>query len=161
MMIEKFLRKNMITNMEEYIKLPKEKRQHHVDISVKCIERGGNSTTCRGVLAQYLDTVIPMNRIAILAHACNNKKCSNPQHLYWATYKENIVEDGKKFGTWENLWARKVKKYGLEEACAMNNKGSQSKAGKANKGKPKSEEHKRNISKAIKKQRQERKDKCT
>jgi len=139
----------MITDIKEYMSLPKEERQKHLDLSTPCVERGGNSTNHRGVLAQYLDTVIPMARSAILAHACNNPKCSNPEHLYWATDRENIVEDGAKFGTHKSPWERKVEKYGLEEARRMNAKGNKSAGGKANKGKSKSEEHKRKIAEAI------------
>ena len=137
---------------EYYMRLPKEERQKHLDLSSACQERGGNSTTHRGVLAQYLDTDIPMGRVAVLAHACNNGDCSNPRHLYWATDRENIVEDGKEFGTWKNPWERKVDKHGYEEACRMQGRnGGQSAGGKANKGKPKSEDHKRKIAEAIRK----------
>lgn len=139
----------MITDIKEYMSLPKKERQKHLDLSTPCVERGGNSTNHRGVLAQYLDTAIPMARQAILAHACNNGSCSNPNHLYWATDRENIVEDGEKFGTHKNPWERKVEKYGLEEARRMNAQGDKSAGGKANKGKPKSEEHKRKIAEAI------------
>lgn len=134
---------------KEYMRLPKEDRQRHLDMSTPCRERGGSSTTARGVLAQYLDTPIPMGRVAILAHACNNGDCSNPQHLYWATDRENIVEDGKEFGTWKSAWERKVEKHGYEEACRLASRGNKSAGGKANKGKPKSEEHKRKIAEAI------------
>ena len=139
----------MVTDMKKYISLPKKERQKHLDLSTPCIERGGNSTNYRGVLAQYLDTVIPMARSAILAHACNNSKCSNPKHLYWATDRENIVEDGEEFGTWKNAWQRTVDKYGYEKACKLQSKGDKSAGGKANKGKPKSEEHKRKIAESV------------
>lgn len=141
--------KTIITDIKEYMSLPKEERQKHLDLSAPCVERGGNSTNHRGVLAQYLNTVIPMARQAILAHACNNGSCSNPEHLYWATDRENIVEDGTEFGTWKNAWERMVDKYGLEEAKKMQAKGNKSAGGKANKGKPKSEEHKKKIAEAI------------
>ena len=136
--------------LENYIKLTKEERQKHIDFSSNCLERGGNSTNHRGVLAQFLDSEIPGHKI-ILAHACNNSKCSNPKHLYWATHYENTVEDGKKFNTWKNPWQRSVEKYGLEEAKRRNSKGNKSAGGKALKGKPKTEEHKRKISESIKK----------
>ena len=134
---------------ETYMRLSKEDRQRHLDMSTQCKERGGNSTTHRGVLAQYLDTPIPMGRVAVLAHACNNGDCSNPQHLYWATDRENIVEDGTKFGTHKTPWERSVEKYGLEEASRRNSRGDKSAGGKAGKGKPKSEEHKKKIAEAI------------
>ena len=136
--------------LEEYIKLTKSERQKHLDLTSKCIERGGNSTNHRGVLAQFLDTDIPGHKI-VLAHGCNNQKCSNPKHLYWATHYENTVEDGTKFNTWKNPWERTVEKYGLEEAIKRNSRGDKSAGGKALKGKPKSEEHKRKIAEAIRK----------
>ena len=139
-----------VISIVEYMKLTKDKRQEHVNLTESCLERGGNSTNHRGVLAQYLGTEIPKGR-TILAHACNNKDCSNPLHLYWATDKENIVEDGKKFGTWESPWDRSVKKYGLEEARRRNARGNKAAGGKGNKGKAKSTEHKRKISEALRK----------
>lgn len=136
-------------DLKEYIKLPLVERQQHLKIDDKCIERGGTSTHHRGVLAQFLNTNIPGHKI-VLAHACNNAKCSNPNHLYWSTHYENTVLDGTKFGTWKNAWERTVEKYGLEEAKNMNRRAANpAKAGAGNKGKPKSEEHKRKIAEAI------------
>ena len=132
----------------ETLTLPKEQRQRHMDLETPCMERGGNSTNHRGVLAQFLNTTIPAGRV-ILAHACNNSKCSNPLHLYWASDRENIVEDGTEFGTWKSAWERTVEKYGMEEARKMQAAGDKSKGGKAQKGKPKSDEHKRKIAEAI------------
>jgi hypothetical protein len=43
-----------------------------------------------------------------------------------------------------------VSKYGYEGACKINSKGNKAAGGKANKGKPKSEEHKKRISDALK-----------
>jgi hypothetical protein len=139
----------MITDFKSYMTSSKDLRQSHLVLTEECVERGGNSTNHRGVLAQYLDTIIPMGRVAVLAHACNNANCSNPKHLYWATDKENIVEDGTKFGTHKSPWHRQVDKYGYEEACRMNARGDKTAGGKANKGKPKTEEHKRNIAKSL------------
>jgi hypothetical protein len=133
---------------KESLTLPKEQRQAHMDLSAPCKERGGNSTNHRGVLAEFLNTTIPAGRV-ILAHGCGNEKCSNPLHLYWASDRENIVEDGKEFGTWVSIWDRKVAKHGFEGACKLQAKGDKSAGGKANKGKPKSEEHKKNIAEAI------------
>lgn len=134
---------------KESLKLPKEERQRHMNLSTPCIERGGNSTNHRGVLAEYLNTTIPAGRV-ILAHGCGNERCSNPLHLYWATDRENIIEDGSKFGTHRNPWEAKVAKYGYDEACRLQSRGDKSAGGKANKGKPKSEEHKKKIADSIK-----------
>lgn len=132
-----------------FIKESREIRREHLVLSEECIERGGNSTNHKGVLAQYLDTTIPSGRI-LLCHACNNGKCSNPKHLYWGTDYDNIIIDGKEFGTHISPWERRVEKYGLEKARAMNSKVGNTN-GSGNKGKPKSEEHKKKISDAIKK----------
>jgi hypothetical protein len=134
--------------VNEWIKESREVRTSHLDLSENCIERGGNSTVHRGVLAQYLCTDMPSK--VDLCHACNNDKCSNPKHLYWGTRKEN-VDDARKNGTWKSPWQALVDKYGYEEACAMNSrkmKGNVS--GSGNKNKPKSDEHRIKISKSVK-----------
>lgn len=130
--------------VEEWIKEPRENRIAHLDMNEPCLERGGNSTVHRGVLAEYLGTNFP-ERID-LCHNCGNGKCSNPKHLYWGTRKENI-EDAKRHGTWVNGWDKLVEKYGYEEACAMNRSRSLGNTnGSGNKGKPKSISHRKNIS---------------
>lgn len=78
----------------------KSHRQTHLDLSEKCIHRGGNSTNHKGVLAQYLNTTIPYGAQYNLCHACHDGKCSNPKHLYWGTPKEN-VEDSIENGTFK------------------------------------------------------------
>ena len=133
-------------DIKEFIKESREVRCAHLQLSEQCCERGGNSTNHKGVLAQFLNTTIPSGRI-LLCHACNNDKCSNPKHLYWGTDKENIMMDNP---NWKNIWDRTVEKYGLEEAKRMNGRGDKSAGGKANKGKPKSEEHKKKIAESIK-----------
>lgn len=133
-------------DINKFIKLPREDRRAHLNLEDLCCERGGNSTNHKGVLAQYLDTTIPSGRI-LLCHACNNGKCSNPKHLYWGTDKENITEDNP---NWKSVWERQVEKFGYEEACRRNARGDKSAGGKAGKGKPKSEEHKKKIAEAIK-----------
>ena len=133
-------------DITEFITRSREERRAHLQLDEPCCERGGNSTNHKGVLAQYLDTTIPSGRI-LLCHACNNEKCSNPKHLYWGTDKENIILDNP---NWKSAWDRKVEKYGLEEACRMNSRGNKAAGGAGNKGKPKSEEHKKKIAEAIK-----------
>jgi|GEM_PF-4162131 len=131
-----------------YLLFEQKIRQDHLDLNEPCVERGGNSTNHRGVLAQYLNTPI-YGRPADLCHACHNDKCSNPKHLYWGTRKENI-EDAKQNGTWQSAWDRSVAKYGYEEACRRNGRGNKAAGGKGNKGKSKSEEHRRKISEGVK-----------
>jgi len=106
--------------VEDLIKETREYRTIHLDLTLPCVERGGNSTVHKGVLAQYLNTNIPFKpRPWIdLCHACHNDKCSNPKHLYWGTRAENI-QDSKDAGTWKSGWERLVEKYGYEESCKM------------------------------------------
>lgn len=135
-------------DVTEYILLPKEERQKHLQLNDPCIERGGVSTHHKGVLAQFLNTTIPSGRI-LLCHACGNGKCSNPAHLYWGTDRENIIEDGIKFGTWKSPWERQVEKLGYEEACRLNSRGDKSLGGKAGKGRAKTEDHKKKIADSV------------
>ncbi len=134
--------------VEEWIKESKEVRTAHLILEEPCIERGGNSTVHRGVLAEYLGTNLPDK--LDLCHACGNGKCSNPRHLYWGTRAENI-EDSKRHGTWKSGWSRLVEKHGYDGAREIRKqiaKGNTN--GSGNKGKSKSEEHKKKISKSVK-----------
>lgn len=99
----------------EYIKREKSERQNHINLSEPCLERGGNSTNFRGLLAQYLNTSIPSGSKICLCHACNNGKCSNPNHLYWGTAKENSF-DMIQAGNFKNGWQSTVAKYGEDFA---------------------------------------------
>lgn len=133
-----------------YLNKPIAERKQHLDLHTSCIERGGNSTMFRGLLANFLDTEIFIDKKILLCHACHNSKCSNPKHLYWGSYKENL-NDQIINGTWKNVWERQVEKYGYEEACRRNARGDKSAGGRANKGKPKSDEHKKKIAESLKK----------
>ena len=135
-------------NIDEYISLSKAERQSHLRLDEPCIERGAGSYYFKGLLAHVLDTTVPTGSKIHLCHACNNGACGNPNHLYWGTAKENRqdqVENGGK-----TIWERMVEKHGLEKARKMQAKGNKSAGGKANAGKPKSEEHKKKIAEAIK-----------
>lgn len=130
--------------VEEWIKEPKETRTAHLKLDEPCVERGGNSTVHRGVLAEYLGTNLPDK--LDLCHACGNGKCSNPRHLYWGTRKEN-VEDAKRHGTWKSGWVRLVEKHGEDGARKIRKQIAEgNRYGSGNREKPKSEEHKRKIS---------------
>jgi hypothetical protein len=133
--------------VEDYLSKEYKERQRHIDLNEPCLERGGNSTAHRGVLAEYLNSPI-YSSPADLCHACNNDKCSNPKHLYWGTRREN-VQDAINNGTFINPWQSTVKKYGYEEACRMNARGDKAASGRGNKGKPKSEEHKKKIAESV------------
>jgi hypothetical protein len=130
--------------VEEWINESRQVRTQHLDMSTSCVERGGNSTVHRGVLAEYLDTNFPSK--VDLCHACHNERCSNPKHLYWGTRKENI-QDAKDNGTWTSGWDKLVAKHGYEKACEIHSNNAKGNTyGSGNKNKTKSEEHKKNIS---------------
>lgn len=139
--------------VEEWISVERKERTDHTDLTEPCLERGGNSTVHRGVLAQFLGTDLPKTNKINLCHLCGNEKCSNPKHLYWGTVKENI-EDSKDHGTWKSPWDSLVERYGLEEACEMQRRkalvGGARKAGSGNKGKQKTEQHCERISEGVK-----------
>lgn len=108
-------------------------RQKHIDLSENCIERGGNSTNHKGVLAQFLETTIPYGNKILLCHACNNAKCSNPKHLYWGSPKEN-VEDAIIAGTFYRVPKGSIGKPQSEEtrkkiSAALKGKPSNNKSG--------------------------------
>lgn len=132
--------------IENYIIQSKIDRQKHIDLIDPCIERGGPqkgglSSYCKGLMAHLIDTTIPSGYKIHVCHACDNERCSNPKHLYWGTAQENRLDQKK-----DSVWDRMVKKYGYDEACKLNAKGRDgNQNGSGNKGKPKSEEHKRKI----------------
>lgn len=131
----------------------KQERQTHLKLSEPCLERGGDSTNHRGVLAQYLDTTIPSGKI-LLCHACHNGKCSNPKHLYWGVDKENFedsIQNGRK-----TVWEYMVAKYGIEEAKKMNSKNYSRNLAVLGGQTKKSDEHKQKIAKAVKESWQKR-----
>lgn len=136
-------------DITEYILLPKEERQVHLKLDEPCIERGGQSMYCKGLLAHIHNTTIPSGKKIHVCHACHNGKCSNPNHMYWGTASENAIDRMNNGDIC--IWDKMVAKYGLVEATNMQqrSKAQLSAAGKGNKGKPKSEEHKRKIADAI------------
>jgi hypothetical protein len=140
----------------KYIKLPQEERQAHLKLDDPCIERGGQSMYLKGLVAHLRDTTIPDGKKIHVCHACHNAKCSNPDHLYWGTASENR-RDAWDNGHNKTIWQLTVDKHGLEEAKKMFGKRDHSKAGRGNKGKPKSEEHKRKLSEAIKEKARKKK----
>lgn len=79
-------------------------------------------------------------------YTSENNPMKNPEMV-----KQMLLTREKK-GTHKNAWERLVEKYGYEEACNMNRiKMIGNKNGEGNKGKLKSEEHKKKISEKIKK----------
>lgn len=142
--------------IEEYITQTKEARQSHIKLDEPCLERGGNSENFRGLLAHVLDTNIPKGQKIHLCHACHNAACSNINHLYWGTSKENTQDRLANGG--RTFWEKLVDKYGYEGACAINAQGKDgNKFGSGNKGKLKSKEHKDNIAASITKMYEDKK----
>ena len=129
-------------DINEYIKLPKEDRLNHLRLDEPCLERGGQSMYCKGLLAHIHDTTIPSGHKIHVCHACHNGACSNPNHLYWGTAQENKMDDVRNGG--KSIWEKMVEKYGLEEARAMQSRKGNSN-GKGNLNKPKSDDHKAKI----------------
>ena len=141
-------------NIYEYINLPKEERQSHLKLDEECVERGAGSYYFKGLLAHHLDTTVPTGHKIHLCHACNNGACGNPNHMYWGTAKENRQDQVTNGG--QTIWERTVEKHGLEKAKELNSRKGNTN-GSGNKGKPKSEEHSKKISEAIKAKWEERK----
>jgi len=81
-----------VKDIYEYIELDIIERKKHVNLEEECVERGSNSTQCRGLLAYYLDTTVPNGNRIHCCHACHNDKCGNPKHLYWGTISENCKD---------------------------------------------------------------------
>lgn len=135
--------------IEEYILLPQTERQEHLKLDEACTLRGGQSMYLKGLLAHLRDTSIPNGHLAHVAHACHNGACSNPNHIYWGTPKENSKDHMDNGG--KTIWENMVAKYGEEGARAqqVRSVSDARKAGQGNKGIPKSEEHKQTIRKTI------------
>ena len=109
----------MFTKIEDYILKNREDRRSHLKLDEDCIEIGGyDSREYRGLLAHFLKTTIPTNRKIILCHACNNHKCSNPNHLYWGTYQDNHI-DAVESGSYKTIYEKSIDKYGRSEFNKM------------------------------------------
>jgi len=79
--------------LPKYMELSLEKRQSHINSDSPCLELGCNSKDSRALLAIFLNTTAEkMGTKGMLLHTCNNPKCSNPEHLYWGTAKENLAD---------------------------------------------------------------------
>lgn len=107
----------LFEDINEYMKRPREERRKHLLLDECCIEIGGLSQFYRGLLAHHLGTTIG-DRSVYVCHACNNPKCSNPNHLYWGSPTDNII-DQKEAGTWKSGYRKMIDKYGEEKVKQM------------------------------------------
>lgn len=81
----------MFEPMASYIQRPLADRRAHLKLTEACVEIGTTySREYRGLLAHFLKTTLPLKKEAVLCHACHNSGCSNPRHLYWGTFSDNL-----------------------------------------------------------------------
>lgn len=108
------------TDIAEHMKLSREQRRVHLDLTTPCVLIGGkDSREYRGLLAHHLGTTIPTGKFKIvLCHACNTSGCSNPHHLYWGTRQDNHL-DAVEAGAWQSIRDRTKRKYGDEKFQEM------------------------------------------
>lgn len=105
----------MYQDINEYMLKSRDTRRKHLRLSLPCIEIGGSgSKEFRGLLAHKLKTTIPKGKFIMLCHACHNWKCSNPNHLYWGSAKDNTI-DQMENGTYASISNRSIAKYGEDE----------------------------------------------
>lgn len=104
----------MIVVDKDYVYgVSREERRAHLRLDTPCIERGGCSRNHRGNLSQFLNTTIPEGKNICLCHACHNGKCSNPEHLYWGSDKDNL-QNRIENGNWKSIHQYSVEKYGAD-----------------------------------------------
>lgn len=136
--------KTTFVPIEEYMKLPREKRQEHLDLSAACVEWVGNrSDYFRGLLCFYLGTTMPSGMKILLCHACHNARCGNPAHLYLGLALDNAL-DYKASPQYRSGWEISLARHGEEKALLWMRKAGAA-GGRANKGKPKSKEHREKL----------------
>ena len=107
----------VFVDINEYMMLSREERRMHLRLQDSCIEIGGLSQFFRGLLAHHLGTTIGDRKVYV-CHACNNPKCSNPNHLYWGSPTDNVI-DQKESGTWKSGYQKMTEKYGHEKTREM------------------------------------------
>jgi hypothetical protein len=106
----------MFEPVQNHMERSLDERKSHINLTSKCIEIGGGSYMFQAVLAHHLKTTLPGDKkVAILCHACHNGKCSNPEHLYWGTYRENY-NDAVASGAEIPFREKVIRKYGEDGA---------------------------------------------
>ena len=125
----------------------REERKKLHKLNEPCHMRGLKySTQLIALVAYHYDTTLPENGNKVLVcHGCMNSSCSNPNHMYWGTVKDNKLDDYE-LGNHKTIYQRMVDKYGEVRAKEII-KENASKGGKKNKGIPKSKTHKEKMRK--------------
>ena len=125
----------------------REERKKLLKLDEPCHLRGLKySTQLIALVAYHYDTTLPENGNKILVcHGCMNSGCSNPNHMYWGTKKDNKLDDYQ-LGNQKTIYQSMVDKYGEDKAKEMIRENA-SKGGKKNKGIQKTESHKENMKK--------------
>ena len=101
----------MFTPIELHMQLSRNDRRKHLKLEENCLMIGGGSKEYRGLLAHHLKTTIPSGKDIVLCHACHNGKCSNVNHLYWGTQRDNF-SDQIENGSVQSIKERMISKYG-------------------------------------------------
>lgn len=96
----------MYRRIEEYMQQGREERRAHLKLKTPCVAIGGTSGMFKGLLAHHLKTMVPHRSSVMLCHACNNGGCSNVDHLYWGTAKDNHI-DSVEAGTYKRVFIDK------------------------------------------------------
>jgi hypothetical protein len=127
----------------------REERKKLLKLDESCHLRGLKySTQLIALVAYHYDTTLPENgNKIVVCHGCMNSSCSNPNHMYWGTKKDNKLDDYE-LGGHKTIYQNMVKKYGETKAKEIIRQNA-SKGGKKNKGVPKSESHKQKMKKKM------------
>lgn len=128
----------LMIKAREYIKLSREERRRHIALTEPCLEIFEGATNShhahRGILAYFLGTTIPVGKDIYACHACNNRRCANPKHMYWGTPHDNLV-DYKNTGLYVPFPEKIKRKYGEAGALLLAKKAGLLKRGAKHKNK--------------------------
>lgn len=113
----------MFEDITLYIERSNEERKAHLKLDEDCLYLGiRDSSDCRALLAYHLKTTLPQGMKIVLCHACHHGLCSNPNHLYWGTAKENIGDQTENGG--KTFAEKKKLKHGDEAYRALQKKAA-------------------------------------